>query len=83
MARNLIEQETRTYRDLMQMDLSCTPLMLEEGRFGENPCIVTEYIEWSIVDYLENNMNIKISFSQILVQMIEVLEELHSKGYMH
>ena len=67
----------------MQMRLSCTPLMLEEGRFGDNPSIVTDYIEWSIVDYLEKNMDIKISFSQILVQMIEVLEELHSKGYLH
>jgi hypothetical protein len=57
--------------------------MLEEGRFGDNPSIVTDYIEWSIVDYLEKNMDIKISFSQILVQMIEVLEELHSKGYLH
>lgn len=83
MARELIKQETCTYSDLRQMGLSCTPLMLGEGHFGDNPCIVTEYIEWSIVDYLENNMNIKISFSQILVQMIEVLEELHSKGYLH
>jgi hypothetical protein len=35
------------------MGLSRIALILGDGYFGEDPYIVTEYIEWSIEDYLE------------------------------
>ncbi len=48
-----------------------------------NPFIITEFIEWATEDYLEMKIYRKLTFSQILVQMIEALEELHSFGYLH
>jgi serine/threonine protein kinase len=46
--------------------------------------IVTEFAEYSIEEYL-NNTDIpdKLSFTEILVQMIEAVEEMHDKGYIH
>jgi hypothetical protein len=47
---------------------------LDEGYFVNDPYIISEYIEWSIEDYLEKMMDRKLTFSQILVQMIEAVE---------
>ena len=46
--------------------------------------IVTEFAEYSIEEYL-NNTDIpdKLSFTEILVQMIEAVEEMHSYGFIH
>jgi len=56
---------------------------LDEGYFLNDPYIITDYIEWPIEDYLQKMMDKKLSFSQILFQMIEAVEKLHSKGYLH
>jgi hypothetical protein len=47
---------------------------LDEGQLGDDPYIITEFIEWSIEDYLENMMDEKLTFPQILVQMIDAIE---------
>ena len=53
MAREVIEREKCTHIDLMEMDLKNIPKLLDEGQFRGNPYIVSEYIDWSIEDYLE------------------------------
>ena len=74
MARDIIEREKCTHIDLMKRGLSCIPEFLDEGYFGVDPYIIIEHIEWSIEDYLENVMDRKLNFSQILVQMVEAVE---------
>ena len=46
--------------------------------------IVSEFAEYSIEEYL-NTKGIpdKLSFTDILVQMIEAVEEMHSFGFIH
>ena len=40
--------------------------------------------EYSLRDYLNNrSIKNKLSFKEVLVQMIEAVEELHSLGYVH
>jgi hypothetical protein len=58
----------------MKRGISCIPELLDEGSFRDDPYIIIEHIEWSIEDYLENVMDRKLNFSQILVQMVEALE---------
>ena len=74
LARGVIEQEKCMNMDLMKKGLSCIPEFLDEGYLGDNPYIITEYIEQSIEDYLENVMDRKLNFSQILVQMVEAVQ---------
>jgi hypothetical protein len=45
LARGVIEQEKCMHMDLMKKGLSCIPEFLDEGYLGDNPYIITEYIE--------------------------------------
>ena len=46
--------------------------------------IVSEFAEYSIEDYLNTGgIANKMSFTDILVQMIEAVEEMHSYGFIH
>jgi tRNA A-37 threonylcarbamoyl transferase component Bud32 len=46
--------------------------------------IVSEFAEYSIEEYLNTNgIPDKLSFTEILVQMIEAVEEMHSYGFIH
>ena len=46
--------------------------------------IVSEFAEFSIEEYLNNpGIPDKLSFIEILVQMIEAVEEMHSYGFIH
>lgn len=46
--------------------------------------IISEFAEYSIEEYLNTDgIPDKLSFTDILVQMIEAVEELHSYGFIH
>jgi serine/threonine protein kinase len=46
--------------------------------------LISEYAEYFIDEYLDRKgFQGKLSFLQIIVQMIEVIQELHKSGYVH
>ena len=46
--------------------------------------LISEYAEYSINEYLDSKyFQGKLSFIQILVQMFEVVQELHGCGFVH
>jgi serine/threonine protein kinase len=63
---------------------SCIPRYEGAGFFGNHPYIKSEYIDYSIEEYIESKqIKNKISFDQILVQLVKALEAIHSVGYIH
>ena len=73
--------EKKMVKDLQNLGFSRMPKLINYLSFTE---IVSEFAEYSIEEYL-NTIGIpdKLSFTDILVQMIEALEELHSYGFIH
>jgi serine/threonine protein kinase len=46
--------------------------------------MVLEYAEYSIRDYLNSrDIENKLSFKEVLMQMLEAVQELHLLGYVH
>jgi len=61
------------------------PKLIKEAKLSEgSQVLITEYAEYSIDEYLKIKDFIKkLSFLQILAQMIEVVEEMHRCGFLH
>ena len=46
--------------------------------------LISQYAEYSIDEYLDSkDIPNKLTFHQVLVQMIEAVEELHRFGFVH
>ena len=68
-------------KDLQNLGFSRMPKQLNYLSMTE---IVSEFAEYSIEEYLNNcDIPYKLSFTDILGQMIEVVEELHSYHLIH
>jgi serine/threonine protein kinase len=74
-------KEKRIQRDLWYMGLSRMPKQLD---YPSMLSLVSEFAEYSIEEYLNiSDIPDKLSFTDILVQMVEAVEEMHSYGFIH
>ena len=61
------------------------PKLLKDAKLSDGShVLISEYADYSIDEYLKMKEFIeKLSFLQILSQMIEVVEEMHRCGFLH
>jgi serine/threonine protein kinase len=73
--------EKKMQKDLQNLGFSRMPKQIEYLSMSE---IVSEFAEFSIEEYLNTpGIPDKLTFAEILVQMIEAVEEMHSYGFIH
>jgi serine/threonine protein kinase len=74
-------KEMRIQRDLYYMGFSRIPKQLDYPSMSN---IVSEFAEYSVEEYLNiSGIPNKLSFTEILVEMVDAVEELHSYGFIH
>jgi hypothetical protein len=61
------------------------PKLLKDTSLSDGTKIlISEYAEYPIDEYLDSkDISNKLTFHQILVHLIEVVEELHRLGFVH
>ena len=61
------------------------PKQLKDTSLSDGSSVlISEYAEYSIEEYLDSKgISNKLTFHQILIMMIEVVEELHKFGFVH
>jgi serine/threonine protein kinase len=73
--------EKKMQKDLQVLGFSRMPKQIDYLSMSE---IISEFAEYSIEEYLNTGgIPNKMSFTDILVQMVEVVEEMHSFGFIH
>jgi casein kinase 1, delta len=59
-------------------------LIIKDSYICDCPCIVSEYAEYSIKEYMKlEEFPGKLSLQLVYMQMIDAVEEMHSAGFFH
>jgi serine/threonine-protein kinase len=80
-SKNTARQEKIIQKDLYHMGFSRIPKQLDHPSMSD---IVTVFAEYSIEEYLNiRGIHNKLSFTDMLVQMVDAVKEMHSHGFIH
>lgn len=75
---NSILHEAIVYRDLGQIDNICIPNLI---RLGQRDVLVMKLLDTTLKEVVENNQ--RINLNGIFVQIIDLIKNIHDKGYVH
>ena len=80
--KNILHREAKIYNLLK--DLNCIPKIRNYGKAGEISYLIMDLLGQSLEDLMDHKGNLSVYYvSQIAIQLIDGLRQIHSHGLIH